>query len=148
MTKNDFLEYLNFLKRVFPRAPIPKDKDIIGVWYKGFENTRIEIAKEMAMMYLQEEQGGFNYSKLLQYKSKAMAGKGQVEENRPIYDCKLCSGSGFVIVENFKKEHIYQYAYRCRCRNAQYYMNYPEITEEVIKGKRLTDGVFKIIKVS
>ena len=148
MTKNEFVEYLDFLERVFPKAPIPIDREIRAVWYKGFENTRIEIAKEMAIMYLQEEQGRFNYSKLLQYKSKAMAGNTQIEENRPIYDCKLCSGSGFVIVENFKKEHIYQYAYRCRCKNAQYYLNYPEITEEVIKGKRLIDGVFKIIKVS
>ena len=147
MTKNEFMEYLYFLKEVFPRAKIPEKKEIIGVWYNGFENTRLEIAKTMAMMYLQEEQGGFNYSKLLQYKSKAMADKSQIEENRPIYDCKLCNGSGVVMVENIKKEHIYNYAYRCRCKNAQYYMNYPEITQEVIQDKDLIDGTFKIKKV-
>lgn len=143
MNKDEFMEYLVFLKKLFHRASIPNDKEIIAIWYKGFKNTRIEIAKEMAMLYLQEEQGSFNYSKLLQYKSKAMAGK-YIEENRQIYGCKICKGSGFVIVERPKKKHVYQYIYRCRCRNGQYYTGYPEITEELLKDKFLINGVFKL----
>lgn len=148
MDKYQFMEYLKFIKELFPRANIPTGKEAIGAWYKGFANTNIEIAKDMARMYLQEEQHSFNYAKLLQYKSKAMAGKSIFDVNRTKYECKLCNGEGVVIVENLIEKHIYKYAYRCTCKNSQYQMSYPELTQELIKDKVLVNGTFKVVRAS
>ncbi len=67
MTKNEFVEYIGFLDKLF-NLNNAKDKEIMSAWYKSFENTYLTIAKEMAQMYLQEEQGRFRLAKLLEYK--------------------------------------------------------------------------------
>ena len=86
MSKNEFMEYIRFLKELFPRANIPTSKEGLNVWYKAFENTHINVAKEMTQMYLQEEQNGFNYARLLAYKSRAMANKNSTENGSKFPD--------------------------------------------------------------
>lgn len=97
MTKIEFIDYLTYLKGLFPKANIPKiaDKEIVGTWYKGFINTNLIIAKSMAEMYFQDEQNSFNYARLMQYKSKAMADKTYYDKPKgPV--CKLCGNTGYI----------------------------------------------------
>ena len=96
MTKDEFMTYVNYLNKLF-KFEMP-DKDILPAWYKPFEKTHIQIAKKMADMYFQEEEGRFKLSKLIQYKSRAMNG---VTYNEPKNEskCKLCKGTGFIQVE-------------------------------------------------
>lgn len=95
MNKSEFMDYLNYLKKLFPKASIPSDKEIIGTWYKGFVNTNLIIAKNMAEMYFQEEQNSFNYAKLMQYKSKAMVDKTYYDKPKGEV-CKLCGNTGYI----------------------------------------------------
>lgn len=68
MNKTEFLEYLKFLKKLFPSADIPKDKEIIGIWYEPFKKISYETAKKMATDYFKAETGNFNYARLLKCK--------------------------------------------------------------------------------
>lgn len=97
MTKIEFIDYLTYLKGLFPKASIPKstDKEIIGIWYKGFINTNLIVAKSMAEMYFQDEQNSFNYARLMQYKSKAMADKTYYDKPKGS-ECKLCGNTGYI----------------------------------------------------
>ena len=96
MTKDEFMTYVNYLNKLF-KFEIP-DKEVLPAWYKPFEKTHLQIAKKMADMYFQEEEGKFKLSKLIQYKSRAMNG---VTYNEPKNEskCKLCKGTGFIQVE-------------------------------------------------
>ena len=144
MTKNEFMDYITFLKKLFPRANMPTDKDALAVWYKAFSNTHINIAKDMAQMYFKEEQGSFNYARLLQYKSRAMAGKAYIEKPVTKTNCKVCKGEGVVIVERLFDDRPYQYAYKCVCRSGELYPSFPPIRKELIENNYLEGGTWKV----
>lgn len=116
MIKTEFMKYLDFIKELFPRANVPTNKEIIAVWYKPFVNVNFNIAKDMAVMYLQEEQNSFNFARLLQYKTRAMADKTYYgEENTEV--CKFCGNTGYVQFRGYNnkakcKIDVYK---RCIC---------------------------------
>lgn len=72
MSKINFIDYLVYLKKLFPKASIPKftDKEIINVWYEGFQDISFEDAKKIANNYFKEEKLNFNYARLLEKKRK------------------------------------------------------------------------------
>lgn len=86
---------MEYLKKLFD-IKIP-EKETLPAWYKPFENTHIIIAKKMADMYLQDEQGKFKLAKLLEYKSRAMAGKTYFENKEK--ECEYCGNTGYIQVE-------------------------------------------------
>ena len=72
MNKKEFLEFLVYLRKLFPKADIPSDDiEIAEAWYEGFRKIGIVEAKRMANLYFQDEKGNFNYARLMQYKSNA-----------------------------------------------------------------------------
>ena len=111
MTKNEFVEYATYLGKLF-NFEAPTDKDILAAWYKNFERVHIDIAREMAQLYLKQETGKFKIAKLLEYKESAMRGK-VYKEN--FENCKLCKNTGFVILEKEDKGRIYEFCNRCIC---------------------------------
>lgn len=146
MNKNEFMEYVSFLKELFPRVNIPKSKDGLTAWYKAFENTHINVAKEMAQIYLQEEQNGFNYARLLAYKSRVIANRGSLSESQDKkYECMICNSTGVVQVEVDVKGHTYLRFYRCNCENGTNISDkFKLVTEELLEDKIFECGVFKI----
>ena len=145
MNKNEFMDYLKFVKDLFPRANVPVNKEIIGVWYKPFVNTHLQVAKEMAQMYFQDEENSFNFARLLQYKSKAMAGKTYFEESVKVNrSCPYCDGLGFVEIEERVKNRFYQHIYKCVCKGGERYPAYPKLNLEMLKDKeKYVSGVYK-----
>ncbi len=115
MTKNEFMEYVDYLGRLFGFTPT-KDRDILLAWYKPFEKVHIDIAREMAQLYVKEETGRFKLAKLLEYKEVALRGK-VYKEN--IKNCKLCKNVGFVILEKRENGRIYEFCNRCICNIGQ-----------------------------
>lgn len=71
MNKKEFLGFLSYLRKLFPKADIPSnDIEIAEAWYEGFRDIGIIEAKKMANLYFQNEKGNFNYARLKEYKSK------------------------------------------------------------------------------
>jgi hypothetical protein len=102
MTKKEFMEYLGFLGKTLS-IDVPKDKEVIAIWYKSFENTHLAIAKNMAELYLQNESGYFKLAKLLEYKSRAMASKMFLEEAGT--RCDLCDDTGFLVFREKRPDY-------------------------------------------
>jgi|GEM_PF-2877332 len=115
MTKNEFIEYVSYLGKLFS-FEAPGDKDILAAWYKPFERVHIDIAREMAQLYLKQETGRFKLAKLLEYKDVALRGKVYVESTE---NCKLCKNTGFVILEKRDNGRIYEFCNRCICKTGQ-----------------------------
>lgn len=112
INKSEFLEYLEYLKSLF-EIKIPEDTEAINAWYKPFENTNLIIAKSMADMYLQNEQGRFKLAKLLEYKSRAMAGKTYFEDKER--ECEYCGNTGYIQVEIPYRDTYTITCKRCIC---------------------------------
>ena len=115
MTKNEFIEYSVYLGKLFG-FDAPTDADVLVAWYKPFEKVHIDIAREMAQLYLKHETGRFKLAKLLEYKEQAMRGK-TYKENQG--NCKLCRNTGFVILERRDNGRIYEFCNRCICKIGQ-----------------------------
>ena len=115
MTKNEFIEYAGYLGKLFG-FEAPTDKDVLGAWYKPFERVHIDIAREMAQLYLKQETGRFKLAKLLEYKDIALRGKVYKETTG---NCKLCKNIGFVILEKRDNGRIYEFCNRCICKVGQ-----------------------------
>ena len=116
MTKNEFIEYSVYLGKLFG-FDAPTDKDVLAAWYNSFEKVHIDIAREMAQLYLKHETGRFKLAKLLEYKEQAMRGKSYSEKIEGY--CKLCGNSGFVMLEKRDNSKIYVMANRCICKVGQ-----------------------------
>lgn len=115
MTKQEFVEYAGYLGKLFG-FEAPTDKDVLAAWYKSFERVHINIAKEMAQLYLKQETGRFKLAKLLEYKDVALRGKVHQESTE---NCKLCKNSGFVMLEKRDNGRIYEFCNRCICKIGQ-----------------------------
>lgn len=144
MNKKEFMEYLAFLSKLFS-FEAPTDIEVLATWYKPLEQTNILIAKEMAQMYFKEEQGRFKLSKLLEYKSRAMAGK-TYNEPKPKGSCEICEGTGIVQLEERHLGKIYLMALRCCCKLG--YDSLPRYTRQVelmdLNGLHKVCGMYKI----
>ena len=105
------MDYMEYLKKLFD-IKVP-EKDALPAWYKPFENTHMIIAKKMADMYLQDEQGKFKLAKLLEYKTRAMAGKTYAEDQEK--KCKLCGNTGYIQVEVPYRNSYTIICKRCVC---------------------------------
>lgn len=116
MTKNEFIEYAGYLGKLFG-FDAPTDKDVLGAWYKPFEKVHIDIAREMAQLYLKQETGRFKLAKLLEYKEQAMRGKTYSEKIEGY--CKICRNVGYVMLEKRDNGKIYVMANRCICKLGQ-----------------------------
>lgn len=143
MTKNEFVEYIGFLDKLF-NLNNAKDKEIMSAWYKSFENTYLTIAKEMARMYLQEEQGRFRLAKLLEYKSKAMAQKIYCEGDKGKESCPLCNDTGFIQIEVPYLSSYTTKCARCLCSTGRSLPEYIRLvtTKELEEGN-LRNGVLR-----
>ena len=131
MTKDEFMTYVNYLNKLF-KFEMP-DKDILPAWYKPFEKTHIQIAKKMADMYFQEEEGRFKLSKLIQYKSRAMNG---VTYNEPqnYKVCHLCKNTGFIQVEVPYRNTYTIKCKRCICEIGENLShNIKQVTQEELE---------------
>jgi hypothetical protein len=142
MTKNEFLDYVRHLDKLF-NTNNADDKDILATWYKSFENTHLNTAKEMAQMYLQEEQGRFKLAKLLQYKSKALAGKTYFEGAKD-QKCILCNDTGFIQVEIPYRTNYTTICRRCICKAGQALnKSIRQVTSDEIQKGDFKDGVIR-----
>lgn len=145
MSKQDFMKYLSFLKEVFPKANIPSNQEIIATWYKGFQSVSLDIAKNMGEMYFQDEQNAFNYARLLQYKSKAMAGETSYDKPQ-VKVCEVCGGTGWVQIRFYDskvKSEIDKYK-RCNCEiGNNIRSDLSQITEDELRFL----GADKIIRI-
>ena len=108
MTKTEFMTYVEYLNKLFG-IEIP-EKEVLPAWYKPFEKTNLHIAKKMADMYFQEEEGRFKLSKLIQYKSRAMNGAAY-HESKSGNVCHYCKNMGFIQVEV-----PYGHSYTTKCK--------------------------------
>ena len=148
MTKNEFMEYTQYLGKIL-KISIPTDKDELAAWFEPFKNTHLEIGKKMAQLYLEKEQQGmFKLSKLLGYKSLAMAGK---TYNEPVKSsCSVCGGIGLVEIKPKAQEGKYPYIKNKRCLCAAGgmlpgYIN--QVTrEELVDMEQLLNGTWLILK--
>lgn len=131
MTKNEFMTYMDYLNKLF-KFDMP-DKEVLPAWYKPFERTNLYIAQKMADMYFQEEQGRFKLSKLIEYKSKAMAGR--IYKTEKEERCPICDNTGYVQVE-VPYRHTYTIqCKRCICEIGESIPKYVrQVTEEELKG--------------
>lgn len=133
MTQGEFIDYLKFIEKTID-AKVPTDKESLDAWYKTFENTNVIIAKKMATMYLQKETGYFKLSKLLEYKSAAMAGA--TYRDTPVTSCPACKGTGYIIVRPKHREDEYPYekCRRCCCSAGSKLPNYiVQVTPEELR---------------
>lgn len=111
INNNEFMDYLEYLKKLFNiKTP---EKEVLPAWYKPFENTHLIIAKKMADMYLQEEQGKFKLAKLLEYKTRAMAGKTYFGDKGK--ECEYCGNTGYIQVEMPYRDTYTITCKRCVC---------------------------------
>ena len=142
MTKNEFIQYLVFLSKLF-NTEMPTDKEIQATWYKSFEFTHENIAKEMAQRYFKEETGRFKFAKLLEYKSAAMAGKTFKE---PSGDCRMCKNTGYVVIEQKHGSRVYEMCNRCTCRHGEALPKYIKQISQFDLADRYVDwrGVFRL----
>lgn len=115
MTKNEFIEYVSYLGKLFSFEPTA-DKEVLAAWYKPFERVHIDIAREMAQLYLKQETGRFKLAKLLEFKDVALRGKVYKESTE---NCKLCKNTGFVMLEKRDNGRIYEFCNRCICKIGQ-----------------------------
>ena len=146
MNKNEFMEYLKYLRQLFPTSTIipTNDKEVIATWYEGFKNTHLHIAKLMAQMYLQEEQKNFNYARLLSFKSKAMAGRTYKDNNIAKVKCDICDSLGVVQIDTIKSNKVYQTFYRCICNNGNQYSRYPLLDKSMLLNQdKVTNGMYR-----
>ena len=142
MNKDEFMNYLGYLRELFPYAKIPSNNSGIKAWYSPYINIPIEVAYNMADTYLQEEDGSFNYARLLSRKNRAFINT-QDNDNKEIkkIPCKICDSLGFIEVETlvkvFKKSKptIYTEVYRCNCKNGDRYRKYKAINTNILNGK-------------
>lgn len=113
MTKNEFMEYVEYLGKTFNFTP-PEDKEILATWYKPFQNTHKIIAKKMADLYFYDEKKNFNFARLLEYKSVAMKGNTYQEKKE---NCIICDGIGLVQFEvnEIGRQGSYLLCRRCTC---------------------------------
>ena len=93
MTKNEFTEYIKYLHKTL-RVDPPTDKEELEAWYEPFKATHMIIAKKMAQLYLANESGYFKLAKLLEYKSRAMAGSTYNEPQHQ--ECPYCGNTGWI----------------------------------------------------
>lgn len=145
MSKQEFIKYLAFVKELFPKANISSNPEIIATWYKGFENVSLDIAKNMGQMYFQDEQNTFNYARLLQYKSKAMASKTSYDIPQAKV-CEVCGGTGWVQIRlyNSKVKSEINKCKRCICEvGNNINSNLPQIEEDELRFL----GPDKIIRI-
>ena len=100
MTKNEFMEYLSYIKKTLDVTP-PLDKETLQVWYEPYKNIPINLAKEMAKEYLKHETGFFKYAELLSYKDKVFREKAyrKEQEINQSPSCPLCGDTGFVQID-------------------------------------------------
>lgn len=133
MVKADFMEYLKYLEKTID-AKIPTDKETIQAWYEPFHFLHLDIAKKMARIYLQKESGYFKLSKLLEYKSLALAGVTFPEPKAG--GCPTCDGIGFVQIQlPLKTAGAYPYitCRRCYCSTGRKMPEYIKmVTQEQI----------------
>lgn len=146
MTKNEFIEYVSYLGKLFS-FEAPGDKDILAAWYKPFERVHIDIAREMAQLYLKQETGRFKLAKLLEYKDVALRGKVYVESTE---NCKLCKNTGFVILEKRDNGRIYEFCNRCICKIGQSLNSQIKTVEEADLMERYKDynDIYRLEKPS
>ena len=130
MTKNEFMTYVSYLNKLF-KFEMP-DKEVLPAWYKPFENTHLHIAKKMADMYFQDEQGRFKLSKLIEYKSRAMSG---VTFKEPINECTFCRNTGYIQVEIPYRNTYTTTCKRCLCSSGESLPKYiRQITREELQS--------------
>ena len=111
MTKNEFVAYLDYLHKLFTfEMPV---KEVMEAWYKPFINTSPYIAKKMADTYFQEEKGKFKLSKLIEYKSRIMAGHTYYKEKEE--RCPICDNTGYIQVEVPYRKSYTIVCKRCVC---------------------------------
>lgn len=139
MTKNEFMSYMDYLNKLF-KFEMP-DKDILPAWYKPFENTHLHIAKKMADMYFQEEQGKFKLSKLIEYKNRAMSGVTYKESKK---ECLFCRNTGYVQVEIPYRDTYTTTCRRCICEIGNSIPGYiRQITRDELKDIDKNGAVIK-----
>ena len=146
MTKNEFVEYAAYLGKLF-NFEAPADKEVLAAWYRNFERVHIDIAREMAQLYLKQETGRFKIAKLLEYKEMAMRGK-TYKEN---YDnCKLCKNAGYLELEIRDKGRLYEFAYRCICKKGkELYSGFPLVREaDLLERYRDYNDVYRLERPS
>ncbi|EJO5348380.1 hypothetical protein NRP93_002504 [Clostridium botulinum] len=100
MTKNEFMEYLNYINKIID-VKAPADKETLQAWYEPYKNISLSLAKEMAKEYLKHETGFFKYAKLLNYKDKVFREKTYRKEQgiNQRSSCLLCGDTGFVQID-------------------------------------------------
>ena len=143
MTKNEFITYLDYLNKLF-KVEKP-DKTVMEAWYKPFEKVNLHIAKKMADMYFQQETGKFKLSKLIEYKSKAMAGcTYKVQEGI----CPLCKNTGYIQIEVPYKTSYTTKCKRCICAIGNSLpKNIRQATEEELKGLDANGSIIRDLRL-
>ena len=113
----------------------------------NFEKVHMEVAKEMAQLYLKQETGRFKLAKLLEYKELALKGRVYKENYE---NCKICENTGFVILEKRVEERIYEFCCKCICRKGQELNKNIKTVEEseLLERYRDYNGVYKLDKPS
>jgi hypothetical protein len=143
MTKNEFFDYVKYLDKLF-NTNNSDDKEVLATWYKSFENTHLVTAKEMAQMYLEDEQGRFKLAKLLQYKSKALAGKTYFGADEKKDVCKFCGNTGYIQIEIPYRKTYTTTCKRCFCKIGQgLNQNIKQATLEEYKNGTFIGGALR-----
>lgn len=122
----------------------PSDPEIIKAWHKPLEKTNLIIAKEMAQMYFREEKGRFNFARLMEYKTRAMAGR-TYHEPKDHKECEYCRNTGWVQMEERIGPRIYEIWRRCCCRYGdELPKNIKQISPFEVEGMFLDRGVYRL----
>lgn len=145
MEKKEFIDYMKYINKVFSTNIDISDKELMATYYKPFEKIHINIAKEMAEKYMQAETGRFKLAKLLEYKSACLKGKTWSDDINT-NDCKLCAGTGFVIVEEAFNGRVYERWKKCNCKQGDLLPGYIRKFDESIIHTHYRDykGVFRL----
>lgn len=139
MNKHEFMVYLKYLESTL-NVKVPTEKNAIQAWYEPFEHIHFEIATKMAKMYLRKETGNFKISKLLEYKSAAIAGATYPElEDVTRQKCDVCCDTGFVWIRPKDKKNGIEYDIfrKCTCSKGAVLPKYVRlITNEDLSNMR------------
>ena len=147
MEKKEFVDYIKYINKVFDTNIDVSDKELMSTYYKPFEKIHMNVAKDMAQKYMQTETGKFKLAKLLEFKSACLKGKTWID-NSNNKNCKLCAGTGFVIVEEDHNGKIYEMWKKCNCKQGDLLPNYINKIDESVVYTHYVDfkGVFRLEK--
>lgn len=113
MTQEQFKDYYHHLMELFGLKGL--NGSALQSWYKPFQTVPLEVAYEMADIFMANAKGKPTPAGLLEYKNMAFRNLGGAK-TETFDNCKICNNTGFILMTSVSNGISYEAAYRCLCK--------------------------------